>query len=186
MPDSTEQIEQTPEAQKEPLKAENNEEKTNPQMVPISRLNDHIQRTKAAEAELEQFRSAEEKRLADSEAAKKKQLEEKEEFKTLYETAESEKAQAVEEVAALTAQVESMTKSLEAQWEGQKVLIPEMFLSLVEAMPIQDRITWLSENSEKLTKEKGNGTPRAGASKRITPPTQRQDNGRPAVPTFKF
>lgn len=186
MPDSTEQIEQTPEAQKESSNAESNEAKTNSQMVPISRLNDHIQRTKAAEAELEQFRSAEEKRLADSEAAKKKQLEDQQKFQELYQTAESEKVQAVEQVTALTAQVESMAKSLEAQWDVQKELIPELYRNLVGAMPIEDRIQWLSENSEKLTKEKGNGTPRAGASKRITPPTQRQDNGRPAVPTFKF
>lgn len=160
---------------------------TEAQMIPKQRFNEINDKRKAAEARVTELEAAEKKRQADSEAAKKKQLEEQNKYQELYETAESEKATATEKLELLNAKVESMTKALEAQWESQKELIPELYRDLVGAMPIEQRIEWLSANSEKLSeKEKGNGTPRGGASRRITQPTQDQGRRESAASTFRF
>lgn len=185
------QIDQDDQAEKEPegksanssAETQNTEEKT----VPYSRFQEVNSNFNAMKNELAALKAAEEKRQADSEAAKKKQLEEQEKFKELYEASESEKATAAEKLELLNVKVESMTKALEAQWEAQKELIPELYRDLVGAMPIEQRIEWLSANSEKLSeKEKGNGTPRGGASRRITQPTQDQGRRESAASTFRF
>lgn len=172
-------------ANQAPSNPPSGEAEANVKTVPYPRFKEVNDRTNALEAENKALKAAEQQRQADAESAEQKRLEEKEEFKTLYETAKTEKEQAAESLASLTAKAEVMEKALTAQWDAQKGLIPEMFLELVEAMPIEQRIEWMSANSEKLAeKDKGGGTPRRSMSRTITPPTQ-NTNG-PAVPSFKF
>lgn len=152
--------------------------------VPYERFKQVNEEFKSLKEQLAELTAAEQKRQADAETAEKKQLEEQNRFKELYETAEAEKAQANETLATLTAKVETMEKALTAQWDAQKELVPEMFRGLVEAMPIEQRIEWMSVNADKLTESKGNGTPRRVMSRGITPPTQ-STNG-PVGPSFEF
>lgn len=152
--------------------------------VPYDRFKSVNEEKKALETQLAELKAAEEKRQADADAIKKKQLEEQNKFQELYEAAELEKATASQSLEEAKARLQVMETALNAQWGSQKELIPEVFRSLVEAMPIESRITWLSENADKLTEQRGNGTPRRQAQKSITPP---QQNGRvPSLPSFKF
>lgn len=186
MADTTEQ----PEAQepgKVPAQESANAESES-KTVPYSRFQEKVSEFNTIKEELEALKAAETKRQAESEAAKKKQLEDQQKFKELYEAAEAEKATATESVTSLTAKVEAMEAALVAQWDSQKELVPEIFLPLVEAMPIEERIAWMSANSEKLGKEaqKGNGTPRRVTQKSITPPQAQQNGWVPSRSAFKI
>ena len=147
--------------------------------VPYERFQEVNNIAKAYKAELAALQAAEDKRQEASTEAEKKSLENQNKFKELWEKSETEKQASTASTAALTAKVDSMAKALEAQWTAQKTLIPEMFLPLVESMPIEQRIEWLSVNSEKLSvKDSKNGTPRRTGNRGITPPEQLKPRAR--------
>lgn len=150
--------------------------------VPYDRFKEVNDKAKALEAQLAQFTEAETKRKADAEAAEKKRLEEQQKFEELYKAADADKTALTEKVTQMQAQVKAYTNALTAQWESEKGLIPDMYQGLVEALPLEQRIQWLSDNKEKLAKKTtGGGTPTRRTQTQVTEPERRNGFVRPSI-----
>ena len=119
--------------------------------IPIARFNEVNNRLKAMVAAQEGEAKAREK-------AETAALVEQNKFQELYNAATLQAKVDNEELAQLRASDLKNTAVLTALWESKATLVPELYRSLVEALPLPDRLDWIARNESHIAKPAG-GTP---------------------------
>ena len=113
-------------------------------MVPISRLNQEIEKRKAMEERLAVLEKA-------NKESEVKRLKETEDYRALYEKTEKE----LSEVKPKAAIAEESEKTLRSVLESQIAELPENMRSLIPAeLTTQQQLSWLSKNKPLLVKPK--------------------------------
>jgi len=120
-------------------------------LIPQSRLNEVI-------AERNALKAAIEKEAKAREAAETKRLEEQNQYKLLYETAANKTTELEAQLNGLTEKATAAEAALLKVWEAKKGIIPKAMASLVDKLPLTERLEWLAENESELTKP-SQGTP---------------------------
>ena len=118
--------------------------KSEEHMVPISRLNQEIEKRKAMEERLAVLEKA-------NKESEVKRLKETEDYRALYEKTEKE----LSEVKPKAAIAEESEKTLRTVLESQIAELPENMRSLIPAeLTTQQQLSWLSKNKPLLVKSK--------------------------------
>ena len=143
-------------------------------LIPQSRLNEVI-------AERNALKAAIEKEAKAREAAEVKRLEEQNQYKLLYETAANKTSELEAQLSGLSEKATAAEAALLKVWDAKKGIIPKAMASLVDKLPLAERLEWLAENENELTKP-SQGTPQHappnGSGKKA------YDFGSMSVPSF--
>jgi DNA repair exonuclease SbcCD ATPase subunit len=147
-----------------------------PKTIPYDRFKEVNDRAREVESELEKLKT----KLLEKEAADEKnrqaKLKEQQKFEELaqeWETKYNETAPALQQAAE---QLAEHKRVLEEFAQSQMELVPDMFRPIVSAMPVIERLKWLTENKEQLAKPKATGIP--GTPPGRTPPEMTDENRR--------
>ena len=108
-------------------------------VIPKSRFDEVNNRLKAVVAAQEQEAQA----RAEAETAA---LVQQSAFQELLNVAAAQAKVANEELVQLRASDLKNTAVLTALWESKATLVPELYRSLVEALPLPDRLDWIAKN----------------------------------------
>jgi hypothetical protein len=136
-----------------------NTETSQPGAIPYDRFKEVNDRAKSAAAELEKIRL---------EVVQRDELEEKNRQSKLKEQAKWEELASEwegkynETAPALQTAAEDLKKhkeALEAFAASQLELVPELYRPIVQAMPVLDRLDWLTNNQNQLSKPQVKGIP---------------------------
>ena len=150
-------------------------------LIPQSRLNEVITDRNVLKAERDALKAMIEKQAKDTQAAETKRLEEQNQYKLLYETAANKTSELEAQLGGLTEKVTAAEAALLKVWEAKKGIIPKAMASLVDKLPLTERLEWLAENESELTKP-SQGTPQHappnGSGKKA------YDFGSMSVPSF--
>lgn len=141
----------------DPKKTENS---TDIGPIPYDRFKEVNDRAKAAEARIKELEKKEADRQSDAEKARLDRMKEQEKFQELAEEMK-------EKYEALQPKYEAMEQELQKHQEvlkqfadAQLEAVPELFRDVVGAMPLLERLQWLTDNRDKLTtKGKPGGVP---------------------------
>jgi len=119
--------------------------------IPIARFNEVNNRLKAIVAAQEGAARAREK-------AETAALVQQSAFQELLNVAAAQAKVDNEELVRLRDSDLKYTAVLTALWESKAKLVPELYRSLVEALPLPDRLDWIARNESHIAKPAG-GTP---------------------------
>lgn len=124
-----------------------------PKTVPYDRLQEVIAERNKLREDVDALRADMQKIKEKEDKDRTRKMEEQEQFKEL---ADEWKAK----FEAADAQVKSASESLEAHQaaltgyaDSQMERVPELYRTVVEKLPLLERLTWLSENAEKLEEQ---------------------------------
>lgn len=139
--------------------AQNTETQT-PAPIPYERFKEVIEAKNAAENRISELEKTMAKFAKEKEQAETDKLKEQEQYKELAETWERKHGEIAPQFEQLQAQNLQLLEVLEGFAAKQVELVPEVFRPVVEAMPVLERLTWLTDNADQLTKEKGKAIPK--------------------------
>ena len=92
--------------------------------------------------------------------AERQRLEKQGEFEALYKAETAKALEASQLAEQLKAQTEAQAAVLESLYETQAENVPEHIKTLLAEKPVTERLEWLAENLDEITKTpKANGTP---------------------------
>lgn len=158
------------------LQEKNEKGEQTPQPVPYERFQQVNSQMREFEKQLKEL--SEQKSQLELEQEKKRQQELKEqqkfeqlaqEFQTKYEDLEPQFNSANERIQALEGALQGFA-------DAQMEQVPELYRTVVESMPLLERISWLTENQSKLSETKPQGVPKTpeGKSKGELSPEERR------------
>lgn len=130
-----------------------------PGPIPYDRFQEVNKRAKEAEARLQALEKQEKERQAEAEKERAKKLKEQEQFQQLAEEWEEKFNEASPQLEAAQKKLSEFEAIVEAQVAAQRERVPEIYRPLLEAMPLENQLQWLTNNADKLSDEKPRGIP---------------------------
>ena len=149
-----------------------------PQPVPYERFKEVNERAKTAEARLAKLEKAEADRIAAEDANRQQKLKEQQQFQSLAEEWEGKFGDLEPKFKNLEAEHQRAMEVLTGYADSQMERVPEVFRGVVSAMPVLERLEWLTENSSKLEEVNGAGPKGIPSSPKGRTPSEMTDEQR--------
>lgn len=132
--------------------ASKTEQKGPPETVPYSRLQEVISERNTLSEQVAQMKDDLEKFKKEQEDERQRKLEDNQQFKELADEWKSKYGDLEPRYAEALDRIKANEAALSQYADAQMASVPEIFQDVVKKLPLLERLTWLAENADKLTK----------------------------------
>lgn len=153
---------------------------TQPGPVPYDRFKEVNERNKALADRIADLERKQQEREEEAEKRRRERLKEQEKFQELAEEHEEALEELRPKYQSAQERLEEMEDILEAHADAQMERVPEVFRDVVRKLPVLERLSWLTENAEKLDKKTPKGVPSTPEGRRRSELTENERRKRAA------
>lgn len=154
-----------------------------PKTVPYSRFKEVNEKAKERERRLAELEEKLVEREQAEEERRKEEMKKKEQYQELAEELDTELSEVKPAYESAKERIKELEEILSNHAKSQIDLVPEIYRSVVESMPLVERLNWLNDNREKLASNKPSGIPETPKGKNPKDLTE-NDRRRKAARTF--
>lgn len=133
-----------------------------PESIPYDRFKEVNDRNKQLAARLDELERERKEREAETERERQKQLRDQEKYKELAEELEQKLEDVQPRLAETQARLQKLEEILEAHATAQLELVPEVYHPVINKLPVEERLEWVTENRDALapkSDDKPSGVP---------------------------
>lgn len=137
----------------------NTENSESPGPIPYERFKAVNEKARGYEARLAQLEQENADREAAAELERTNKLKEQAKFESLAQELERKYAELKPRFDSADAELQKTTAILEKYAEVQVAQVPELYRGIIGKLPLTERLEWLTENQDKITKVQPKGIP---------------------------